>query len=205
MTESTQRSGMGGSLVPGTYPAPEAMRPTLVGESWSVVAGHPRVSMVAAEIFAAGGNAVDAGVAAGLASNVVQVDMCNFGGIAPILVRPAGETNCFSVAGIGRWSRSASIEKLVSRYGGKLPLDGAPAIVPGAPAGWLKALEKFGTMSFAEVVAPAIKLAKEGFLLDRRSAQSLEITGRGYSRFETSAAIYQPGGSPCRREPGCGS
>jgi gamma-glutamyltranspeptidase/glutathione hydrolase len=51
-------------------------------------------------------------------------------------------------------------------------------------------------MSFAEVVAPAIKLAKEGFLLDRRSAQSLEITGRGYSLWETSAAIYQPGGKP---------
>jgi gamma-glutamyltranspeptidase/glutathione hydrolase len=152
--------------------------------------------MVAAEIFAAGGNAVDAGVAAGLASNVVQVDMCNFGGIAPILVRPAGGSNSFSVAGVGRWSRSASIEKLVERYGGKLPLDGAPAVVPGAPAGWLKALEKFGSMSFAEVAAPAIKLAKEGFLLDRRSAQSLEITGRGYSRWATSAAIYQPAGKP---------
>ena len=196
MTDSTQRSGMGGSLVPGTYPEPEAMRPTLVGENWSVVAGHPRVSMVAAEIFSAGGNAVDAGVAAGIASNVVQVDMCNFGGIAPILVRPAGQTDCFSVAGVGRWSRSASIEKLVERYGGKLPLDGAPAIVPGAPAGWLKALEKFGTMSFAEVAAPAIALAKDGFLLDSRSAQSLEITGRGYSRWETSATIYQLAGKP---------
>ena len=196
MKNSTQATGMGGSLVPGTYPAPEAMRPTLVGENWSVVAGHPRVSMVAAEIFSSGGNAVDAGVAAGLASNVVQVDMCNFGGIAPILVRPAGGSNSFSVAGVGRWSRSASIEKLVERYGGKLPLDGAPAIVPGAPAGWLKALEKFGSMSFAEVAAPAIKLAKEGFLLDRRSAQSLEITGRGYSRWATSASIYQPAGKP---------
>jgi gamma-glutamyltranspeptidase/glutathione hydrolase len=196
MTEAVKGSGMGGSLVPGTYPAPEAMRPTLVGENWSVVAGHPRVSMVAAEIFSAGGNAVDAGVAAGIASNVIQVDMCNFGGIAPILIRPADSKDSFSVAGIGRWSRSASIEKLVSRYGGSLPLDGAPAIVPGAPAGWLKALERFGTMSFAEVAAPAIALAKDGFLLDKRSAQSLEITGRGYSGWPTSAAIYQPAGKP---------
>jgi gamma-glutamyltranspeptidase/glutathione hydrolase len=196
VTDSTQRTGMGGSLVPGTYPAPEAMRPTVVGENWSVVAGHPRVSMVAAEIFAAGGNAVDAGVAAGIASNVVQVDMCNFGGIAPILVRPAGQMNCFSVAGVGRWSRTASIDKLVERYGGSLPLDGAPAIVPGAPAGWIKALEEFGTMSFADVAAPAIALARDGFLLDRRSAESLEITGRGYTRWTSSAAIYQPAGTP---------
>ncbi|MEY3704983.1 MAG: hypothetical protein RLY29_355, partial [Actinomycetota bacterium] len=39
--------GMGGGLVPGTYPPPKALRPTLVGENWSVVAGHPRVSLVA--------------------------------------------------------------------------------------------------------------------------------------------------------------
>ncbi len=69
------KGGMGGGLVPGTYPPPNAMRPSLVGEKWAVVAGHAKVSNVAAEIFASGGNAVDAGVAAGLASNVVQVDM----------------------------------------------------------------------------------------------------------------------------------
>ena len=83
------KGGMGGGLVPGTYPPPRALRPTLVGEKWSVVAGHPRVSSVAAEIFSAGGNAIDAGVAAGIASNVIQVDMANFGGIAPILIRQA--------------------------------------------------------------------------------------------------------------------
>lgn len=196
MTAETKRGGMGGGLVPGTYPQAEAMRPTLTGDSWAVVAGHSRVSLVAAEIFEAGGNAVDAGVAAGLASNVVQVDMCNFGGIAPILIRPANAENCFSIAGIGRWSKSLSLETLLTRYQGKLPLDGAPAIVPGAPAGWLRALREFGTMSLAEVAEPAIKLAKEGFLLDQRTAQSLEITGRGYSRWASSASVYQPKGKP---------
>lgn len=196
MSSENKRGGMGGGLVPGTYPAPEAMRPTLIGERWSVVGGHPKTSLVAAEIFEAGGNAVDAGVAAGIAGNVVQVDMSNFGGIAPILVRPSGQSSAFSVAGIGRWSKSASLVELLERYGGSLPLDGAPAIVPGAPAGWLRALERFGTMSFAEVAAPAIKLAREGFLLDRRAAESLAITGRGYSRWPSSMAVYQPNGMP---------
>lgn len=198
MSEKAKSGGMGGGLVPGSYPQAESMRPTLSGENWAVVAGHPRTSMVAAEIFEAGGNAVDAGVAAGIASNVVQVDMANFGGIAPILVRPSGSQVAYSVAGIGRWSRSASLEALLNRYGGKLPLDGAPAIVPGAPAGWLKALESFGTMSFAEVAAPAIRLAREGFLLDRRAAESLDITGRRYSQWESSAQVYQPNGVPLR-------
>lgn len=196
MSEKNKSGGMGGGLVPGSYPAAESMRPTLSGESWSVVAGHPRVTMVAAEIFQAGGNAVDAGVAAGLASNVVQVDMCNLGGIAPILIRPAKSQSCFSIAGIGRWSKGLLLQQLLDRYGGTLPLDGAPAIVPGAVAGWLRALAEYGTMSLAEVAAPAIKLAKHGFLLDQRAAESLEITGRNYSRWPSSMAVYQPAGVP---------
>lgn len=192
MSEAKVKGGMGGGLVPGTYPPPNAMRPSLVGEKWAVVAGHPKVSNVAAEIFNAGGNAVDAGVAAGLASNVVQVDMANFGGIAPILIRPAGSEEVFSVAGVGRWSKSATLDSMLARHGGKLPLDGAPAIVPGAPAAWIAALERFGTMSFAQVAAPAIKLAREGFLLDHGTSKSLEITGKNFRKWPSSLEVYRP-------------
>lgn len=192
MSEAKVKGGMGGGLVPGTYPPPNAMRPSLVGEKWAVVAGHPKVSNVAAEIFNAGGNAVDAGVAAGLASNVVQVDMANFGGIAPILIRPAGSDEVFSVAGVGRWSKSATLDSMLARHGGKLPLDGAPAIVPGAPAAWIAALERFGTMSFAQVAAPAIKLAREGFLLDHGTSKSLEITGKNFRKWPSSLEVYRP-------------
>lgn len=192
MSEAKVKGGMGGGLVPGTYPPPNAMRPSLVGEKWAVVAGHPKVSNVAAAIFNAGGNAVDAGVAAGLASNVVQVDMANFGGIAPILIRPAGSEEVFSVAGVGRWSKSATLDSMLARHGGKLPLDGAPAIVPGAPAAWIAALERFGTMSFAQVAAPAIKLAREGFLLDHGTSKSLEITGKNFRKWPSSLEVYRP-------------
>lgn len=196
MSASNEKGGMGGGLVPGTYPAPKALRPTLLGENWSVVAGHPRVAMVAAEIFAAGGNAIDAGVAAGIASNVVQVDMANFGGIAPILVRPSKSALAYSVAGIGRWSKNVTLDEILARYGGKLPLDGAPAIVPGAPAGWISTLARFGTMSLAQVAAPAIELAGNGFLIDQSLATSLEITGRNFRKWPTSAAIYRPKDQP---------
>lgn len=192
MSEAKVKGGMGGGLVPGTYPPPNAMRPSLVGEKWAVVAGHPKVSNVAAEIFNAGGNAVDAGVAAGLASNVVQVDMANFGGIAPILVRPGRSKEVFSIAGVGRWSKSVTLESMLARHGRKLPLEGAPAIVPGAPAAWISALARFGTMSFAQVAAPAIKLAREGFLLDHGTSKSLEITGKNFRKWPSSLEVYRP-------------
>lgn len=194
MSETPPKGGMGGGLVPGMYPPPDAMRPTLVGERWSVVAGHPLVAQVAADVFEAGGNAVDAGVAAGIASNVVQVDMANFGGIAPILVRPAASPVSWSIAGVGRWSHSVTLEEIRARYGGALPLEGAPAIVPGAPAAWIRALERFGTMSFAEVSQPARDLAQRGFLLDARTALSIELDGAGFQAWESSREVYRPGG-----------
>lgn len=186
--------GMGGGLVPGTYPPTATFRPELMGERFAVVAGHPLVSMVAHDVFHAGGNAIDAGVAAGLASHVVQVDMTNFGGIAPIIIRPAGQAAAVTIAGVGRWSTTASLDAMLDRHGGQFPLDGAPAIVPGAPAAWLQALSRWGTMSFAEVAAPAIELATQGFLLDPGLALSLDISAQGFGRWPSSVAVYRPGG-----------
>ena len=193
MAEKPTKGGMGGGLVPGTYPPPATSRPQLVGEKFAVVAGHPLVSMVAMSIFEAGGNAVDAGVAAGIASNVIQVDMANFGGIAPILLREAGSDQCVSIAGVGRWSESVSLDALVARHGGHLPLGGAPCIVPGAPAGWLSALSRAGTMSFAEVAQPALAYARSGFLLDQGLALSLGICSRGFDQWPSSVEVYRPG------------
>lgn len=191
---SLQGSGMGGGLVPGQYAPPTTLRPTLVGERWGVVAGHPLVSQVAAQVLEAGGNAIDAGVAAGLASNVVQVDMANFGGIAPILVRAAGSREVHSVAGVGRWGHSADPEEIRSRYSGTLPLGGVPSIVPAAPAAWIAALERFGTWTFADAVAPAVELATHGFPVDHRLAESLRVMGGGFSQWSSSRDVYWPRG-----------
>jgi gamma-glutamyltranspeptidase/glutathione hydrolase len=180
------------------------MRPTLVGERWGVVAGHPLVSQVAAEVLAAGGNAVDAGVAAGLATNVVQVDMANLGGIAPILIRsPDGAEatspdGVFSLAGVGRWSSHADLADIVSRHQGRLPLGGVPSIVPAAPAAWIAALRQFGTWSFADVAAPAIELARHGFPLDERTAASLAIAAAGFRRWPSSTRVYTRSGEPLK-------
>ena len=179
---------------PLAYPPTRTTRPTAYGDRWAVVGGHPLCTAVAAGIFESGGNAVDAGVAAGIAANVVQVDMCNFGGIAPMLIRAPGQTPV-SIAGVGRWSTTANIPDMLRRFGATMPLGGAPTIVPGAPAAWLEALARFGTLSFADVAAPAIELAERGFVLDDRLAMSLERLGERFAVWESSAAIFRPGGA----------
>src|SRR5580658_2191043 len=138
---------------PAGLPPSESTRPTLVGDRWMAVTGHPLTVQVAGRVLEAGGNAIDAGVAAGLATNVVQVDMCNLGGIAPILIRAAGSADVMSVAGVGRWSSTATIEAYRARHGSEMA-GCAPCIVPAALASWLAALERFGTWSFAQVAAP---------------------------------------------------
>lgn len=162
------------------------------------VTGHPLTVQVAAAVLEAGGNAVDAGVAAGLATNVVQVDMCNLGGIAPILVRPAGSDQVMSIAGVGRWSTAATLDAYTTLHGTSMPPGCWPCIVPGALAGWLSALEQFGTWSFAEVVAPAVELAAEGFVLDATVAAGLDMFAWIYEQWPSSAEIYCPSGRRAR-------
>jgi len=197
------RNTIGGGMraegpTPEAFPPPESLRPTLIGERYMVAAGHPLVAQVAAQVFERGGNAIDAGVAAGLAINVVQADQCNLGGVAPIVVKAAGEATVHSVAGLGWWGASATIEAFTARYGDDMPLGAPVGIVPAALSAWVRALQRFGSWTFADCAAPAIALALDGFALDRRLASSLEIMGAGFSQWESSRAVYWPAGRPPR-------
>lgn len=186
------------SPVPNIFPSPESMRPTLIGENYSVVAGHPLVSMIAADVLERGGTAIDAGVAAGLASNVIQADMCNLGGVAPIALRLAGSDEAWSISGVGSWSREVTLESYIDRHKDDMPLGAACSVVPAALDAWVTALSRFGTWSFGEVAAPALRYAEEGFVLDRRTALAYELMGATFKNWATSASIYWPEARPPR-------
>jgi gamma-glutamyltranspeptidase / glutathione hydrolase len=187
-----------GKPTPELFPGPESLRPTLLGSRYVVSAGHPLVAEVAGRVFDGGGNAVDAGVAAGLAAAVVQADMCNLGGVAPIMVRQPGADVVESVAGLGWWGEAATLDAYRARYGEEMPLGPPVGIVPAAVSAWVRALQRFGTWTFRDCAAPAIELAHDGFPVDRRLAAALEVTGCGFSRWPSSRAVYWPDGAPPR-------
>ncbi len=192
-------SGMrSGRPTPEVYPPPESLRPTVYGERYVVSAGHPLVAGVTMEVFDRGGSAIDAGVAGALAATVVQPDMCNLGGVAPITVRAAGEECASTIAGLGWWGQTATVEAFRARFGDDMPLGPPVGVVPAAASAFIRTLQRFGTWSFATCAAPAIALAREGFVLDERLAQSFEIMGRGFSGWPSSKAIYWPNGRPPR-------
>src|SRR5215510_1222077 len=161
-----------------------------IGRSWAVAAGHALASEAAARILSAGGNAIDAGVAAGITLGVVHPDMVSVAGVAPILVRVAATGQTWQVSGIGPYPRVSTVEYFERRHGGQIPPGLGRTVVPAAPAAWCAALERWGTKSFAEVAAPATEHAGKGFPVSTFSAYQLGANAAKYARWDTSKALY---------------
>lgn len=159
-----------------------------------VSAGHELAALAAHEILEAGGNAVDAGVAGGLALGVVQSDLVNVAGVAPIMIRTPGAEAPLSIDGVGVWPRGIDANLFMRDHGGRIPEGILRTVVPAAPAAWIKALEVAGTMRFEDVAAPAIRLAREGFPMHPLKAALIAEHAADYARYPANAAIYLPNG-----------
>jgi gamma-glutamyltranspeptidase / glutathione hydrolase len=178
----------------GPAAAAHALRPEAMGTRHAVAAGHPLAALAAHRILEAGGNAIDAGVAAGICLGVVHSDIVSFAGVAPIMVYEARHREVTTLSGLGVWPRAASLEYFRDRCGGDMPDGLLRTVVPAAPDAWITALERFGTLGFAEVAQPAIELARDGFPLGRFVAGIIQANESAYRRWPTSAPIYLPGG-----------
>lgn len=174
----------------------ESFRPPVAGHRHAVAAGHYGAAHAAFRVLEAGGNAVDAGVAAGIALGVLQSDIVNVAGVAPALVYVARTDEVFAVAGLGTWPRAASAEHFRRHHGGRIPAGLLRTVVPAAPAAWIAALDRFGTMRFAEVAESAIRFARDGFVLHPLMAEVIADNQADYARHPSSAAVYLPGGRP---------
>src|SRR5437016_12783217 len=93
----------------------------VIGTRWAVAAGHYLAAEAGARVLAAGGNAIDAGVAAGITLGVVHPDMVSVAGVAPILVHIARAGETFQVSGVGPYPRASTREDFVTRHGGQIP------------------------------------------------------------------------------------
>ena len=161
-----------------------------IGTRWAVAAGHPLAAEAGARVLAAGGNAIDAGVAAGITLGVVHPDMVSVAGVAPILVHTARTGETFQVSGVGPYPRASSREYFVTKHGSQIPPGLPRTVVPAAPDAWCTALERWGTMSFAEVAAAATEHASRGFAVSGFSAYQMANNVEKYKRWPSSVALY---------------
>src|SRR5499427_8323261 len=168
----------------------------VMGRRWMVAAGHPLAAQAAARILQAGGNAIDAGVAAGMMLGVVHPDMVSFAGVAPILAHLGRTGETFEVSGVGPYPRRATSDFFRTHAGGQIPVGVLRTVVPAAPDSWCVALQHWGTRSFREVVTPALECAADGFPLSKFPAAMISANADRYRRFPTSAPLYLPGDRP---------
>jgi gamma-glutamyltranspeptidase / glutathione hydrolase len=168
----------------------EAPRVALLrGTQGAVACGHPLAAGAAVEVMAAGGGAADVAVAAAAVLAVVLPDACGLGGDAMILVQRTGEE---AVALNGSGAAPAGIQLPVP------PDGGGTVAVPGAVAAWVDLHARFGRLALDRVLAPAVRLAREGFpagaaLLQTVDAQRARLAA-GAAGYALLAPGLRPGG-----------
>jgi gamma-glutamyltranspeptidase/glutathione hydrolase len=170
-------------------------RPTLYGRRQAISSGHHLASAAGFAILEAGGNAVDAGCAAGIALAVLHADEVNFGGVAPIMIRTR-EGRVVTIDGLGTWPSGMPADLFMREHGGAIPVGLLRTVMPAAPDAWTTALRDFGTFTFADVAEASIRLARDGFRVYELLAEGIAMRAAGYARWEANAAIYLPNGRP---------
>ena len=177
-----------------------AYEPAVEAQHGMVVSSQHLASQVGNDILQKGGNAIDAAVAVGYAQAVVNACCGNIGGGGFMTIHLADGTNTFinfretapaSASKDMYLDKEGNLVKDASLYG--YLASGVPGTVKGLDI----ALEKYGTLSRQDVMAPAIKLAREGYILTRADTDVLETTTERFKQDPESAKIFlKPDGTP---------
>lgn len=174
----------------------KAHRPTIMGTRHMIAATQYLAAEAGFKILEAGGNAIDAGVAGGIALGVVQPEFVNVAGVAPIIIYSAAENRLVTIPGLGPWPKALDPNYFMKNHGGKIPQSIMRTVVPAAPDAWITALERFGTMSFGEVAQSAIRYARDGFPTYDLMNEIITDHEKEYRQFPTNVALYLPKGRP---------
>ena len=181
-------------------PAQLAKQPTAIGSGGAAATVDVLATEAAIETLRAGGNAVDAAVAAAAVLGVTEPFSCGIGGGGFMVIRTAGGT----VTTIdSRESAPAAMRPDSFLEGGRaLPFNdarysGLSAGVPGTVRGWEEALRRYGTMSLGRTLGPAIGVAREGFVVDETFFSQTQQNVDYFDDIVSTRALYlDPDGTP---------
>lgn len=180
-------------------PAPQAQtvswRPTIMGTHGMVAAGHPLAAEVGLRVLKAGGNAVDAAVAAWAIQGQVEPGMTGLGSDMFALVYLAKTKEVKFINGTGFAPKAATIDYYLG-HGGMPEDSGLSIAVPGAVSGVDLMLRSYGTKPMSEVLAPAIEVAEQGYAISEGLARGLEGATAKLAKHPGSKAIWFNGDRP---------
>jgi len=156
---------------------------------------HPLASQAGASILARGGHAVDAAIAVNAVMGVVAPMMNGIGGDLFAIVYDAASGELHGINGSGYAPAALTIDSLRAQGISVMPQTGIHSVtVPGAVAGWSMLSERFGRMPLADLLAPAIAVAEEGFPVSEITAAEWEGSAALLQATEESARVYLPRG-----------
>lgn len=172
---------------------PASYRPSVPGVHGLVAAGHPLAAMAGLQVLMKGGNAIDAAIAVGATLNMMEPQFNGIGGngFMTIYDKRSGKVYSLSMTG----AAPAAI-KGADMTAESLNWGINAGIVPGNFGGYVTALQRFGTMSLAEVFASAIDYADHGYPMDPTLAAAIDRAKNKLAAFPTTAKIFLPNGRP---------
>ncbi|HUG42220.1 MAG TPA: gamma-glutamyltransferase, partial [Longimicrobiales bacterium] len=173
-------------------PAPaQTQKPPLHGRHWMAITGKPLGATAGAMMFQRGGNAVDA-AAAMLAATATMWDVLSWGGETQALIFNPHTREVIGINALGIAPSGATAEYFRDR-GMSHPPEYGPlaATTPGTPGGLMVMLAEYGTMSLADVLAPAIEMA-EGYPIEAQTANSIERNKERLKQWRYSREIMLP-------------
>jgi gamma-glutamyltranspeptidase/glutathione hydrolase len=172
-------------------------RPVVAADHGMVASGHPLASEAGLRVLKSGGNAIDAAIATWAVQGLVEPMMTGIGGDMFILVYLAKTGEVKFINGTGPAPLGASIELYRSRGG--IPDQGPLSVsVPGAVSAAELAVKNYGSKSLAEVLAPAIEIASQGFPVTEHLESSLRSSEAKLSKYPSTTKIWFRDGRPLR-------
>ena len=173
-------------------------RPVIRGTRGVVAAGHYLAATAGFRIMEQGGNAVDAAASTVFCLCLIEPQNCGIGGEVPALIYSAKEKKVWALSGQGCAPQDMTIDWFRRNQIDLIPGDGLlPAMVPAVVGSMAEALARFGTMTFAQVLQPAIELAEEGFpVYEGMRDQIAANAGRFQQTYPSTASLYLKDGQP---------
>ncbi|MXW66486.1 MAG: gamma-glutamyltransferase family protein [Gemmatimonadales bacterium] len=168
-----------------------AHRPAVPGPNGLVTAGHPLASMAGLRTLMAGGNAADAAVATLATLNIVRPQMSGMAGNGFVTLYDRVSDRVYSLGATGAAPLALDPS---SRTADELNKGIHAGVVPGLFGGWIALLDRFGTMSLAQVLAPAIDYAENGHPIEASVVAAIESHRDLFESFPSSRRMFLPRG-----------
>ncbi|MEO5588870.1 MAG: gamma-glutamyltransferase, partial [Gemmatimonadaceae bacterium] len=183
--------------------AQRTAKPPLHGKHWMAITGKPLSATTGAMIFSKGGNAVDAACAM-LAAGATMWDVLSWGGETQALIYNPKTKKVIGINALGVAPTGATAAYYKSK-GYRYPPEYGPlaAVTPGTPGGLMTMLAEYGTMSLAQVLAPAIEMAN-GYPMEAQTANSIERLKGEIKKWKYSRALYLTHAGESREAPEAG-